>query len=333
MTQSPPSVFGDPDFVRYFLSRVLSIAGTIVTLVALPMIVYRSSGSATTTALVAAFEARALPAVRPVLRRPHRPLEPQAGDGHRRHPQRRARRDRPARRTYSPPSPCRTCWPSRSSAPRIGVFFDGAVFGAFPSWSGGTGSPSANSISWAAQSIVEIVVPSPVGVVLAFVHPALLFGFDALTSPCRRRCIAGIAAPDARRASAAPAPDRAPAVRDIREGLRYLVRHAGVRTLTMVGFLQCVSRAASSPDGGLDGPGPRHRHRRLQFGVVYGAWAVGGLAASLALPRLVRRVPAARIALTALPVAAAVGLVVPFITTWWVAARPDGVWGVSTCWS
>ena len=28
--------------------------------------------------------------------------------------------------------------------------------------------------------------------------------------------------------------------RDIREGLDYLVRHAGVRTFTIIGFLQCV---------------------------------------------------------------------------------------------
>ncbi len=39
----------------------------------------------------------------------------------------------------------------------------------------------------------------------------------------------------------------------------------------------------------------------LRFGLVFGAWSVGGLAASLALPWLVRRVAAARIALTALP--------------------------------
>jgi hypothetical protein len=66
----------------------------------------------------------------------------------------------------------------------------------------------------------------------------------------------------------------------------------------------------------------------LRFGLVYGAWSVGGLAASLALPSLVRRFEAARIALVALPFAAVVGVVVPFLTSWWVAGLALTVWGV-----
>ena len=50
-------VLRDREFLRYFLSRQLSVAGSIVTLVTLPIIVYRASGSASLTALVAACEA------------------------------------------------------------------------------------------------------------------------------------------------------------------------------------------------------------------------------------------------------------------------------------
>jgi MFS family permease len=57
----------------------------------------------------------------------------------------------------------------------------------------------------------------------------------------------------------------------------------------------------------------------LRFGLVFGAWSVGGLTASLALPLLIRRVSAARIALTALPVATLACVAVPFLTVWWVA--------------
>ena len=89
-------VLRDREFLRYFLSRQLSVAGSIVTLVTLPIIVYRTSGSASLTALVAACEAAAVPALRALLRRTHRPLEPQEGDGHRRHAQRAAGRDRSA---------------------------------------------------------------------------------------------------------------------------------------------------------------------------------------------------------------------------------------------
>ena len=65
--------------------------------------------------------------------------------------------------------------------PTIGVFFDGAVFGALPTLVGRDRIAEANSVTWAAQSVVEMVMPSLVGVLLAFVHPAWLLGFDALT--------------------------------------------------------------------------------------------------------------------------------------------------------
>jgi hypothetical protein len=53
-SSSVTSVLRDPDFLRYFVSRVLSGAGNIVTLITLPIIVYRTSGSPSLTALVAA---------------------------------------------------------------------------------------------------------------------------------------------------------------------------------------------------------------------------------------------------------------------------------------
>ena len=52
------SVLRDQEFLRYFASRLLSVAGSIVTLVTLPIIVYRTSGSASLTALVAAARRR-----------------------------------------------------------------------------------------------------------------------------------------------------------------------------------------------------------------------------------------------------------------------------------
>src|SRR5829696_4200524 len=47
----------DPDFRRYWLARVLSITGSMVTAVALPVLVYRLSGSTFLTALTTALEA------------------------------------------------------------------------------------------------------------------------------------------------------------------------------------------------------------------------------------------------------------------------------------
>ena len=57
----PPDVSGrlskDPAFVRYVVARILSLVGNIITLVALPVLVYRLSGSSFLTALVAGLEA------------------------------------------------------------------------------------------------------------------------------------------------------------------------------------------------------------------------------------------------------------------------------------
>ena len=117
--------------------------------------------------------------------------------------------------------------------------------------------------------------------------------------------------------------------RDIREGLDYLVRHPGVRTFTIIGFLQCVGAGGFvalmvvwiDQRLGIGTEG-------LRFGLVFGAWSVGGLTASLALPLLIRRVSVARIALMALPAAAVIGVVVPFVTRWWLAGLALMAWGV-----
>src|SRR4051812_24525867 len=47
----------DADFWRWFLARSASVAGTAASAVALPLLVYRSSGSAALTAAVVGLEA------------------------------------------------------------------------------------------------------------------------------------------------------------------------------------------------------------------------------------------------------------------------------------
>jgi hypothetical protein len=47
----------DPDFRRYWLARALSITGSMVIAIALPVLVYRLSGSTLLTAMVTALEA------------------------------------------------------------------------------------------------------------------------------------------------------------------------------------------------------------------------------------------------------------------------------------
>jgi MFS family permease len=322
-------VLRDREFQRYFLSRLLSGAGNIVTLITLPIIVYRASGSASLTALVAACEAA-----------PYMCFGLFSG----------ALTDRWNRKRVMVTADvlssalvatipladvfARVTVPHVLAVaflgPTIGVFFDGAVFGALPMLVGRDRIAEANSVAWAAQSVIEMVLPSLVGVVLAFLHPAWLLGFDALTFAVSATLLAGIVRPMHDAARERPPLTVRQVFRDIREGLDYLVHHAGVRTFTMVGFLQCVGV------GGFVGLLVAWIDQRLgvgteglRFGLVIGSWAVGGLAASLALPLLVRRVPAARIALVAVPVAAAFSLVVPFVTSWWLAAVVLVLWAAA----
>jgi MFS family permease len=321
-------VLRDREFLRYFLARQLSVAGSIVTLVTLPIIVYRTSGSASLTALVAACEAA-----------PYLLFGLFSG----------ALTDRWNRKKVMVTADVLSALLVATVpladllgqltvphvlavaflGPTIGVFFDGAVFGALPTLVGRGRIAEANSVSWAASSVVEMMMPSLVGVVLAFAHPAWLLGFDALTFAVSAAFIGGIVRPMYDATRARPPLSVRQVFADIREGLAFLVRHAGVRTFTIIGWLQCVGAGGFvalmvvwiDQRLGIGTEG-------LRFGLVFGAWSVGGLAASLSLPFLVRRYAAARIGLFAVPCSAALGVTLPFITVWWVAALALVAWGV-----
>jgi hypothetical protein len=182
---------------------------------------------------------------------------------------------------------------------------------------------------WSVQGVGEVVIPSVVGVALAVVHPATLLAFDALSFLASAALVRGIG-----RALQDDSRERTPLglrqVRtDIGEGLRYLWGHPGVRTMTLIGFTQCLSGggfvalmvvwADRQLDVGTQG---------LRFGLVYGAWAVGGLVASVSLPRLLRGTTPERVTLAALPLSVALGLLTPVWSTWWLGALSLFAWSV-----
>lgn len=320
----------EPAFRRFLLARALSGAGTVATLIALPVLVYRTSDDPGLVALVAGLEAA-----------PYLLLGLVAG----------ALADRWDRRRVMIAADVLSSMllasvPVAAAAgvltvphllavaflgPALGVFFDGAVFGAVPMLVGRDRIAQANSYTWSVASVIEIVVPAAAGALLAVLHPAWLLGLDAVSFAVSAALLAAIHRPmhDAGR-------ERAPLTlgqvgRDIGEGVRWLVHHPGVRSMTVVGTLLMVSIGGYMALSvvwidrvlGLGTEGWR-------FGTTYVAWAVGGLAASLALPRVVRFVTPARIALTALPVAAVLGVVTSRVETWWVAAPFFVVWAAAT---
>jgi len=117
---------------------------------------------------------------------------------------------------------------------------------------------------------------------------------------------------------------------DIGEGLRFLIRHSGVRTMTIIGTVQCLSGGGFVAlivvwcDRVL-GVGTQG----LRFGLVYGGWSVGALLASLLLPRLLRHTTPASVALVTLPFAAVLAIATAFMTQWVLASLGLLAWGTA----
>lgn len=319
----------EADFRRYWWSRVLSLSGTVITLVALPVLVYRLSDSAFLTALVAALEAA-----------PYLVFGLLAG----------ALSDRWDRKSVmvtadfvnaavmiSVPV---AAWLGVLTVPHVlavafvspavATFFDGANFGALPVLVGRDRIAAANAAVWGAATSIEMVLPAVVGVALAVIDPATLLVVDALSFVASGLFVRAISRllhdPDRRREPLT----RRLVASDVGEGLRFLIRHSGVRTMTIIGTVQCLSGGGFVAlivvwcDRVL-GVGTQG----LRFGLVYGGWSVGALLASLLLPRLLRHTTPASVALVALPVAAVLGIATALMTQWVLASLGLLAWGTA----
>lgn len=314
------SLLDDVHFRLYLGARTLSLAGTVITIIALPVLVYRVSGSAPLTAAVSLLEAA-----------PYLLFGLFAGALADRWDRRRVMVVADLADAALMASVPVAHWLGLLTVPHllvvafgvpaIAVFFDGANFGALPVLVGTDRIAKANSVVWSLSTAAEIVLPSLVGLALAFAHPATLLGIDALSFAASAALVRAIARPlqDPNRVRT-PATRRA-VLADIRTGLSYLVNHAGVRTMTIVGALQSVAGGGFvalmvvwfDRDLGIGTEGWR-------FGVTWSSWSVGALAATLALPRLLDRVSPQAITLRALPASAVLGIATCFAPSWQWAA-------------
>jgi len=319
----------DPDFRRFLAARLISLAGTSVTFIAFPVVVYELSGSPLLTALVVAFEAL-----------PYLLLGLPAG----------ALADRLDRKVVMVRADLVNAvvlatipiahWfgvltvPHMLVAaflvPALFVFFDAADFGAVPTLVGRDRIAGANSAIWSTSTVVETAFPLLAGALLAVVDGATLIAVDALTYVASAVLIRAITRPlsDAR-AGAEPL-DRSALVADVREGLQFLWGHLTVRSMTIVGALQSVA------GGAFVGQLVPWSDRQLgvqagdwRLGVVFSAWGVGVLFASLTLPRAVRRVGAARVTLLCLPASAVLCTATAFAYDWVTGSLALVAWGAA----
>lgn len=236
----------DPDFRRYFLARLLSECGTVITLIALPVLVYRLSGSAPLTATVSMLEAA-----------PYVLFGLFAG----------ALADRLDRRRLMIVADVADALLLASipvaylfdaltvphlmivafGGPAVAVFFDGANFGALPVLVGTDRIAKANAMVWSSATAAEIVLPSLVGLTLAVVHPSTMLGVDALSFAASAALVRTIARPLQDPERARTRPTTRSVLAEIRVGIAFLVRHAGVRTMTIVVPCSASWAAASCP--------------------------------------------------------------------------------------
>lgn len=310
----------DRDFRRYWWSRLLSYGGSVITLIALPVLVYRMTGSTLLTGITSGLEAA-----------PYLLFGLLAG----------ALADRLDRRAVMVTADVVNTVVMASIpvahllgvltavhvlvvaflGPAIAVFFDGANFGALPVLVGRDRIAQANAVVYGAQTTLEMVLPSLVGLALAGLHPATLIGADALSFAASAMCVRSILRPLQERARTDRPLSKDAMLGEIREGLVYLVRHAGVRTMTIIGTLQCVA------GGGFVALMVVWCDRVLhvgtsgwRFGLVFTGWSVGAVVASIALPRVLRRCSPERVALVALLPSAVLGVATPLMTRWYTGA-------------
>ncbi|MCO1581513.1 MFS transporter [Crossiella sp. SN42] len=320
----------DPDFRRYLAARVISVAGSRVTLVALPILVYQLTGSAAWSAAMAAAETL-----------PYLLFGLFAG----------VLADRLDRRGLMVAADLLNAallvsipvtWAlggltvehvvvAGFLSQTLFVVFDAANFGALPTLVGKDRTTSAYATVSGMTTVVEMVVPPLATLAVTLLSPAPMLTVDVLSYAISALLLRAIVRP-------LSAPDRAGRPRsladirtDVRGGLTFLWRHPTVRTLTLVGathsaaggawvamLLPWADRSLGVPPSG----DPR-------LAVLTSCWGVGALLAAKLVPTLSRRLGPARLALRALPASLLCGLLVVFSSHWLLGAVAAVAWGTA----
>jgi predicted MFS family arabinose efflux permease len=198
------------------------------------------------------------------------------------------------------------------------VWFDAGSFGAVPALVGRTNVTAANSLLWTASNISTVLAPALGGLLASGIGAANTVAFDAASFAVSAILLSRITIrssdADARPRSHDKSPVREVA-RSMHEGLAYLWRHRLVRTLVLIGAANAVTggslialivvyaaRGLHVPDHGL------------AIGLLYTAEGAGSVAGSLLLPRLAKRLRPTNATVISLFWAAAAMIAVAFTT-------------------
>ncbi len=296
MTQTAaPTLWKHPDFLRFWASRAVTMIGSSVTAVALPVLIYQLTGSPALTSALMATSTLSMAffgLVGGVL-----------GD---RFDRRRIMIGADLMSAFAIgslvvahlagvltlPHVYAAAFASASAA----VLFDGSSAGALPSLVGRERLPDANARIWGTQGVLDVATPAVVGLALAIWSPATLLVVDVLSFLGSLLLVRAIrTAMNGQRDRTAPVTAHV-LWADLVEGLSFLRRHPTLWPLAMVALFGAGSAAALL---GLVVP---WADRVLgvgtsgwRFGLLFGSWAAGAFVASFLMPRLSRRFGAIRL--------------------------------------
>ncbi|MDQ3763235.1 MAG: MFS transporter [Actinomycetota bacterium] len=285
----------DGPFIRFWLAHTVTVTGTTVSYVVLPILVFQRTGSAAHTAAIVAIAAT-----------PYLLIGLVAG----------AVADRSDRRRLMVGCEL-ACAALVGSAPvaaafdvltlphiyavALGsatafVFFDAANFGALPALVGQPRLVAAISTFEATDGVAHIAGPALGGLLATIIGPEQALAVDAASY-----LISGLLLLSVRRPLRGSAPvHRGASMRaEIGEGLRYLWQHPMIRALTMLGFGLSASLGAAVGlliVYGVHQLGLESDDWRI--GLLFSAGSAGALMASAAFPYVRRHVPVPWISLT-----------------------------------
>jgi MFS family permease len=284
----PPSALADPTYRRFLAARTVAMAGNALTLVALPVLVYRLTGSPVATAAIAAIETApylvvGLPAGALVDRWNRRRVLVLAGAVSGLAMLTVPLADALGVLTFAQVAVV------AAVISTLFVFADAATFGVVPQMVGRDRVASATSTLVTVGTAIGLVGPLVSGVLVTVTSPALVLAVDGVAYLAAAAVIARLRW-DGSESVAPPAPGRRLRA-EVAEGLRYIWAMPVVRWLTVLGAGNSLAGGAVAgllvvigvEQLGLSSDSP-------VLGWLFAAGAVGTFAASLSLPRLQRRV-------------------------------------------
>ena len=166
------------------------------------------------------------------------------------------------------------------------VWFDAANFGTLPALVDRADLPVATSLLGSTGQVALLCAPAIGAALLTVMTPAYALGFDSASYLISALLLLSIRRPFAR---PQPQQDRLRIRADIAEGLRFLWHQPVIRTLTFSVFCVCLSW------GGAYGLLVVYANRALhltrvdvRLGLLYTAAELGGLLAAIAVPALIK---------------------------------------------